>query len=212
MALRFMTAQSLGAVARLFLEAELSQETRLPNSRFKLDHCNLPLNVAYEYDGPEHYCEVGHIERDIRKNESCAAAGIILKRWPYYFQLTRDLAKHFFGSFYTDAKYIEGIRLVYDTTDERKVLAPGLHDSKNTPANFVRRGADRFFKEIDESPASLTCQVVRSFQIYLGRLGPDRRWLLLPEHDQRFDDLMKHQPRPEHLNCLFPFADAAGEA
>ena len=54
------------------------------------------------------------------------------------------------------------------------------------------------------TPLSVRSQVVRSFQIYLERLGPGRAWLLLPEHDTRFAIFMEHQPKPERLNCFFP--------
>ena len=129
--------------------------------------------------------------------------GIKLQRWPYYFQPTRDVAKYVFIGFYSDEKFNQAISLVYGANDERDVLAPGLHDSKFTPANFVYRGANRFFQEIDTAPDSVRSQVVRSFQIYLDRLGPGRAWLLLPEHDTRFGLFMEHPPKAEHLNCYF---------
>jgi hypothetical protein len=202
---RIMTAARLGKVVALFLDAEIEAEVRL--GCFKLDYYHPGLNIAYEYDGPEHYSEVGHIERDERKVKACQAKGISLHRWPYYFQLTRDVARYFFLGFYSDNKYLAAIELVYGSSDEQNVLAPGLHRSKHTPANFVHRGANRFFREIDEAPESLRSQVVRSLQIYRKRLGSDREWLLFPENDDRFNAFMKYQPRKEHLQVWFPFGE-----
>jgi hypothetical protein len=200
-----MTAKTLGAVASLFLGDELLHE--VPLNQFRLDHYHPGLKRAYEYDGPEHYCEVGHIERDERKALACQKNGIMLQRWPYYFQLTRDVAQYIFREFYSANRYVEAIALVYGTTDERRVLAPGLHWSKNTPANFVHRGMNRF-SEIDGAPESVRSQVVRSFQIYRERLGTHREWLLFPENDGRFITFMKHQPEDEHLNRFYPSSES----
>lgn len=197
-----MTAPLLADAAALFTGHEATREAAL--GRFRLDLYYPALKLAFEYDGPEHYCEVGHIERDERKGEACERQEITLRRWPYYFQLTRDVAKYMFAGFYSDYKYAQAISLVYGAKDERDVLAPGLHKSKCTPANFVHRGANRFFREIDDAPSSVRSQVIRSFQLYLAHLGPSRGWLLLPEHDSRFRVFMERPPEAEHLNCYFP--------
>lgn len=99
--------------------------------RFELDFYSESLKLAYEYDGPEHYCEVGHIERDERKNLRCREEGITLKRWPYYFQLTRDIARYYFEDSFSEDKYLAAIKEVYKTACEAEVLAPGLHNSKS---------------------------------------------------------------------------------
>lgn len=204
MKVRGMTATSLGEVAAVFLGSPLERE--VPLEGLKLDLYHPELRFAYEYDGPEHYCEVGHIERDVKKDEVCRARGITLRRWPYYFQLTKDVARHFWPDQYTEERFKRAITLAYGARNESEVLAPGLHDSRNTPANFVFRGATRFLREIDDAPASVRSQVVRSFQIYLGRLGPGREWLLLPEQDDRFKQFMSHEPIESHLTCQFPNA------
>ena len=52
----------------------------------------------------------------------------------------------FFGDAYSEKKYQDAIETVYGVTDYNFVLAPGLHTSKNTPANYVPRGVRRFFQ------------------------------------------------------------------
>ena len=197
-----MTSSELGRVAEIFFGGPVEREFKL--ERFRLDHYCDTWKVAVEYDGPEHYSEVGHVERDERKEKLCRERQITLKRWPYYLQLTRDVARWFWGAHYTDLKFEQVMRLVYKTTDESQILASGLHKSRNTPANYVERGRQRFLAELDAAPASVRSQVVRSFQLYQERVGVGREWLLLPEGDARFERLMQHAPRPEHLNCVFP--------
>jgi hypothetical protein len=202
-----MTAKSLGDIAEIFLEDKLVPEYKI--QRFKIDFFSQKYKIAYEYDGPEHYCEVNHIERDMRKDVVCEEAGIHLVRWPYYFQFTKDVARWIFREKYSDIKYDKSIKLVYNVDQENNILAPGLHKSKNTPANFVERGIKRFLFELDQAPESLKSQVIYSFQLYLKRLGKGREWLLFPENDARFIDMMTYKPNEAHLNYLYPAAIAS---
>jgi hypothetical protein len=199
-----MNAHMLGETLGIFFGRGFESEVKLGG--FRLDHYHAGLRRAFEYDGPDHYCEVGHIERDMRKNALCRERGIVLKRWPYYFQLTSDIARYFFEDAYSKEKYAAAIRIVYGATQEQQILAPGLHRSKHTPANFVYRGLERFWGELATAPPSLKSQVVKSFHIYRDRLGPGREWLLFPEGDSRFFELMQHVPTPEHVNYLYPYA------
>jgi hypothetical protein len=201
-----MNARNLGRVLKLFFGADFDSEVKI--GRFKLDYYYEGLNRAFEYDGPDHYCEVRHVERDQNKDAVCRARGILLRRWPYYFQLTKDIAKHFFDDAYHDDKYVRAISLVYGVTDEHQILAPGLHKSTHTPANYVHRGLKRFFREIEEAPPSVRSQVVRSFQVYRERLGPGREWLLCPEDNASFAEFMRHVPDAEHVNYWYPYATA----
>ena len=200
-ALREMTAKNLGKVLKIFYQQPPTSEKKL--GLFKIDYYFESLKLAYEYDGPEHYCEVGHIERDERKNQRCMEDGITLKRWPYYFQLTRDIAKYYFEESFSEDKFLEAISTVYKTTVETNVLAPGLHKSKNTPANFVHRGLERFYKEIDSAPTSLKSQVIHSLNLYRTRKGPNLEWLVIPEKNEAFMSFMKFQPEERYLNHIF---------
>lgn len=196
-----MTAQNLGKVLDIFYPQSFAPEKKL--ERFKFDYYSESLKLAYEYDGPEHYCEVWHIERDERKNQLCADNGITLKRWPCYFQLTRDIAKLYFKDRFSEDKFLAAIKQVYKTVNENEILAPGLHKSKNTPANFVYRGLERFYEEIDAAPTSLKSQVIHSFNLYRDKNGPNLEWLVIPERDERFMSFMKFQPEERYLNCVF---------
>jgi len=89
-----MTAKNLKIISQLFLEKNNVSEHKL--ARFSLDIYFPEDKIAFEYDGPDHYDKVANHERDLRKNELCLKENIKLIRWPYYFQLTKDVAKYIF--------------------------------------------------------------------------------------------------------------------
>ena len=201
-----MSVTHLTSVSKLFLEKNNTSEHKL--GRFSLDIYFPEDKIAFEYDGPDHYDKVANHERDLRKNQLCLSEGISLVRWPYYFQLTRDIAKYLFQHHYTDRKYQEAIKIVYGTTEESKILAPGLHGSKFTPANFTSLGVKRFINDVANAPISLRSQVIHSFHLYEKMIerkhGKDFLWLLYPEDNALFDKFMTHIPNPIHLNYFFP--------
>jgi hypothetical protein len=99
------------------------------------------------------------------------------------------------------------IQKVYGTSKEKEILAPGLHGSPFTPANFTSLGIKRFINELRAAPISLTSQVVHSFHLYEKMIeakhGNNFLWLLYPEDNQLFNDFMKHNVDPGHLNYNF---------
>lgn len=123
-----MTAKYLQIISQIFLGSKNISEKKL--ARFSLDIFFPNEKIAYEYDGPDHYDKVANHERDLRKSKLCKDMGIELIRWPYYFQLTKDIARYVFKEYYTDDNYVCAINTVYGTTHESEILAPGLHNSK----------------------------------------------------------------------------------
>ena len=200
-----MTVNNLKIVSKLFLEKTNVSEHKL--ARFRLDIYFPEDKIAFEYDGPDHYDKVSNHERDLRKNQLCLSEGIKLVRWPYYFQLTKDVARYFFQDSYTDEKYQQAISIVYGTSRESEILAPGLHDSKFTPANFTSLGIKRFINDLNNAPISLRSQVIYSFHLYEKMIeskhGKDFLWLLYPQDNLLFDEFMKHKPDPIYLNFVF---------
>ncbi|MDC3158625.1 hypothetical protein OA524_02260, partial [Candidatus Pelagibacter sp.] len=176
-------------------------------ARFSLDIYFPEDKIAFEYDGPDHYDKVANHERDLRKNELCLKERIKLVRWPYYFQLTKDVAKYIFKKNFSENKYKKAIQTVYGTSKENEILAPGLHGSLFTPANFTSLGIKRFINDLKSAPISLTSQVIYSFHLYEKKIeekyGKNFLWLLYPEDNQLFNDFMKSKINPEHLNYNF---------
>lgn len=200
-----MTVNNLKVVSKLFLEKNNVSEHKL--DRFSLDIYFPEDQIAFEYDGPDHYDKVANHERDLRKNQLCLDKGIKLFRWPYYFQLTKDVARYFFPNHYTDEKYQQAIKIVYGASKESEILAPGLHGSKFTPANFTSLGIKRFINDLSNAPISLRSQVIHSFHLYekmiKAKNGRDFLWLLYPQDNLLFDEFMKHKPDLMHLNYVF---------
>ena len=200
-----MTVAGLTETSKIFLEGNNVSENKL--ARFGLDIYFPGDKVAFEYDGPDHYDKVANHERDLRKNELCEEQGIRLVRWPYYFQLTRDVARYFFSDHYSDMKYEMAIDAVYRTKNENEILAPGLHKSQFTPANFTSLGIKRFLKEMKDAPISLRSQVIHSFKLYEAKIIKDRGkeflWLLYPEDSPAFEGFMEFVPKSENLNYLY---------
>jgi hypothetical protein len=200
-----MTADNLKLTSEIFFEKKSISEYKL--NRFSLDIYFPECGVALEYDGPDHYDKVANHERDLRKNQLCFEKNIKLIRWPYYFQLTKDVAKFIFNDFYSDKKYYESIKIIYDASNESEVLAPGLHGSKFTPANFTSLGVKRFINDIMSAPISLRSQVIYSLRLYekmiQKKYGNDYLWLLYPEDNKIFDDFMNFYPEPSHLGYYY---------
>ncbi len=200
-----MTVTYLKEVSKLFLEKNNIAEYKL--EKFRLDIYFPEDKIAFEYDGPDHYDKVANHERDLRKNQLCISEGIKLIRWPYYFQLTKDVARYLFPNHYTDNKYFQAINIVYGASDESQILAPGLHGSKFTPANFTSLGIKRFINDLSSAPISLQSQVIYSFHLYEkfieAKHGKDFLWLLYPQDNALFDEFMKHIPDPNFLNYVF---------
>jgi hypothetical protein len=200
-----MTVNNLKVISKLFLEKNNVSEHKL--ARFSLDIYFPEDQIAFEYDGPDHYDKVANHERDLRKNQLCLSEGIRLVRWPYYFQLTKDVARYLFPNHYTDNKYQEAIKIVYGASEESEILAPGLHGSKFTPANFTSLGINRFINDLNSAPISLRSQVIHSFHLYEkmieSKYGKDFIWLLYPQDNARFDEFMKQKPDPVFLNYVY---------
>ena len=115
-----MTAKNLKIISQLFLEKNNVSEHKL--ARFSLDIYFPDDKIAFEYDGPDHYDKVANHERDLRKNELCLKEKIKLVRWPYYFQLTKDVAKYIFKKNFSENKYQKAIQTVYGTSQENEIL------------------------------------------------------------------------------------------
>ncbi len=198
-----MTEKSLGKVCEIFYEEDFKAQIKLVD-RFRLDWYSEKLKIAFEYDGPLHYSEVFKEEVRIRKDSRCKEEGIMLKHWPYYFQLTKDVAKYYFQNKFTEEKYVKAIKFVYNTQKESEILPPGLFGSQYTPANFTEPGMNRFLDEINAAPQSLKSQVIKSFRNYEDRIlkkyGKNNLWLLYPKNSKIFNDFINFKPKEEYLN------------
>ena len=157
------------------------------------------MKLIWEYEGPDHYEDVWKLKRDSERQSFFEDAGYQFLRWPYYLQLTKDVAVHFFGDAFSEKKCQKAIETVYGVTDYNFVLAPGLHTSKNTPANYVPRGVRRFFQELGSLPSSVTAQVAESLRRYIADV--DDKYLVIGEQPE-FEDLLTAFDQ-EASGCVF---------
>lgn len=167
---------------------------------YKVDCYSENMKMIWEYDGPDHYEDVWKIKRDNERKEFFEAEGYRFLRWPYYLQLTADVARHFFGRSYSKQKYCQALRVVYGVNNENLVLSPGLHEYKRTPANFVKRGVDRFFNELKTLPDSVSAQLAEGLRRYI--LDVEDRYLVVGE-DPRFERLLQRRTAGHHLKVYY---------
>ena len=185
---------------QIFCENKFEREVKI--ERFSVDFLCRELNVAFEYDGIQHYSVVQKIDSDKRKNELLAGQGISLIRWPYYFMPTSDVCRYIFKDFFSDSKYQRMLDELFNTDRESSIKAPGFHKTSNIPANFIWPGIEKFLAELKDGPASLTHQVRYSLQLYSDLKGnPD---LVVPTHNEKFMSFFHTQNDACYLNYIFP--------
>ncbi len=202
-----MTEKNLYKTAKIFSpEGEWESQVRYyydPSNKRKfylVDCCSKLKRIVFEYEGPQHYENVWKLKRDEERALYFNDIGYKFLRWPYYCQLTRDVAKYFFSSDYSEEKYLKAIEIVYGVREEKYILSPGLHQSKNTPANFVARGVRRFFNELNSFPHSVKSQVAESLRRYMNEI--DDEYLVIGE-GKEFRELLETPISKKDLDIFF---------
>ena len=202
-----MTEKNLLKTASIFWpEGEWETQIRFnydPSNKRKyylVDCCSKVKEIVFEYEGPDHYENVWKLKRDEERAKYFTELGYHFLRWPYYCQLTRDVAKYYFKESYTEEKYLEAIKFVYGVEEEKYILAPGIHSSKNTPANYVSRGVRRYFQELNTLPPSVKAQVAECLRRYIKAI--DDQYIIIGE-GKEFKDLLKTPISKKELNIYW---------
>jgi len=187
-------------------------------------------DIVFEFNGNHHYQSSFKILTDWRKNEVLTTPSrnshnkkFIIFKVPYYMQLTKDYAKYIFHdlakkkigkSFYSDEKFINAIKKIYNTDKEELIYAPGLHTSKQTPATFNEDGIERFLQEMDDMKKypSIKHQVIHSLRLYINDVTKynktpwkkNKNWenLIIPKNKE-FLKFFNFEPKEQYLNCFF---------
>ena len=190
-----MTEKNLLLVAKIFWpDGDWSSQKRYQydpeNKRrfYQTDCASEKMKVIWEYEGPAHYENVWKLKRDEERAEYFRSIGYKFLRWPYWLQLTKDVAKHYFGKSFNEDKYLKAIKVVYKVDKPEFVLSPGLHESKNTPANYVANGVRRFMKELNELPISAKAQLAEGLRRYIDDVGD--KYLVIGEQ-KSFKELLE---------------------
>ena len=184
-------------------------------------------HINYEFNGSDHYTSSFKINTDHRKARTLESAdkntdknngpgkNFQIFNVPYYLQLTKDVAKYFFRdkslellgkNYYSDEKYNLAVKKLYNVKCEELILAPGLHNSKFTPANYNEPGMKRFLKEmklISKKYPSIKHQIIHSLKLYINDVRTENKGLIIPENNKDFDKWFNIELDRKYLNYIF---------
>jgi hypothetical protein len=145
----YLTESKLAvALQQLFGGAWAGGQVSLPGSRRRFDMAfrAAGATVLVEYDGDDHYRDSLKIRADRQKDDLAAANGMRLIRIPYWVQLDRIMARHWFGL----------------EADIEQSFPHGFITTTKFPASFCELGVARFRRELDALPAAVREAVIRS--------------------------------------------------
>jgi hypothetical protein len=145
------------AMAQLVGDAWAGGQVNLPGSRrrFDLTYHDRGTTVLVEYDGDEHYRDSMKIKADRQKDALAAENGMRLIRVPYWVQLDRTMARHWFGL----------------EAEIEQSFPHGFITTKLFPASFCELGTTRFRRELDSLPAPVRDAVVASLRERIAEHG-----------------------------------------
>ena len=159
------------------------------------------LGIIFEFDGPDHYNNPFKIIRDERKYRELNSikkkgkkVKIRIIRIPYYYQLSKDVAKFIFDDlikyfskdlenlpkegFYRDKKYEKAISKVYKNIftgkpaqNEIEIPACGLQKSERVPSEYTETGIEKILNDFKgtaiEPPKSIEHQYMWCLKYYI---------------------------------------------
>jgi hypothetical protein len=145
------------ALQQLVCEAWAGGQVSLPGSRRRFDMAfrSGGTTVLVEWDGPEHYRDSLKIRADRQKDELAAANGMRLVRVPYWVQLDRVMARHWFGL----------------EAEIEQTFPHGFITTKLFPASFCELGVARFRLDLESLPAAVREAVVVSLHKWVAEYG-----------------------------------------
>jgi len=166
---------------------------------YKVDCISYDGKIVIEYEGPNHYIDVWKSLRDDARKQYFISAGYTFFRWPYYLQLTKSVAEHYFGPI-DDQLYSDAIQETYGVSSEDSILACGFHSTKNTPSNYTYLGVERFLRELNELPEIVCEQVSESLRRYSRDVG-DKNLVL--GTDERVQALISEIDTRKHVSGFY---------
>jgi len=167
---------------------------------YKVDAVSEVKKIIWEYDGPNHYNDTWKFQRDLDRDHYFLNLGYTVKRWSYYCQLTKDIAKNLFDKDYSEEKYLSAIEYVYGASSENQILSPGWHQTKFTPGSWIEKGVDRLIDELEEMPESFKHQITYSLLLYIESVGDS--FLIIGDH-KKLHDLIKLEINSDHTNYSY---------
>ena len=172
---------------------------------YQVDVISVGHKIVWEYDGPNHFNDTWKFQRDIDRDIYFNNLGYKVKRWPYFCQLTRDIAKNFFGKDFSEEKYLSAISYIYGVESENEILAPGWHKTKFTPGSWIEKGVDRLISDLEEMPESFKHQLAFALKIYIEKIGDP--FLIIGSHN-KLHRLVKIKINRDYTNYKYSNLDA----
>ena len=167
---------------------------------YKVDAISETKKIVWEYDGPNHYNDTWKFHRDLERDSYFTNLGYKMERWPYFYQLTKDVAKRLFNKSFSEEKYKYAIEKIYGAKAESSILAPGWHTTTFTPGSWIEKGVDRFIKRLNEMPESLKHQIVYSLILYVDSV--ENPFLILGSH-KKLNDLIKLEVNKKYIDYYY---------
>lgn len=147
----YLTQRKLSAALQQIVgDRWAGDEITIPGSKRRWDmaYRSEDATVVVEYDGDEHYRNSVRIKIDREKDETAAAAGYRVVRFPYWVQLDETTLRHYFGT----------------TATVQQDFPHGFITTKLFPASFCELGIERFSIELDNLPTKVRDDVIRSLR------------------------------------------------
>jgi hypothetical protein len=167
---------------------------------YKVDAISETKKIVWEYDGPNHYNDTWKFHRDLERDSYFVNLGYKMERWPYFYQLTKDVAKKIFNENFSDKKYKDAIKKIYGVKSETSILAPGWHTTTFTPGSWIEKGVDRFIRRLEEMPKSLKHQITYSLILYIESVG--NPFLIIGDH-KKLHDLIKLEIDKKYIDYYY---------
>lgn len=202
-----MTEKNLVEVLKIFfpsgnweVQKRFSYDPENKRKFYRVDAISEKQKIVWEYDGPNHYNDTWKLQRDIDRDTYFKDMGYTVKRWPYFYQLTKEVAKNIFDKEFSEEKYLTAIKLVYGVDSENHILSPGWHTTKFTPGSWIERGVERFLDRLEIMPESLKHQLAFSLQLYIKSIGDS--FLIIGDH-KKLHELIKLGIDKNYVNYYF---------
>ena len=194
----FIPEKSFGKIHVKKKITDLGYET---DYNMEADYFIESLGIVFEFDGPDHYNNPFKMMRDLRKYRSLNSikkkggkVKIRVIRIPYYYQLTKDVAKFIFEDLikffskelenlpkeglYNDEKYKKAISKVYKNIftgkpaqKELEIPACGLQRSERVPSEYCEKGIEKILDDFKgksiKPPKSIEHQYMWALKYYV---------------------------------------------
>ena len=144
----YLTEESLGNHLKKIFNADFIHDKPFIG-KFRPDYRNDDLKLIVEFDGDRHYAMVNFILRDALKDKQEKELDYRVVRWPYFVQMTSEIAKIFLGVEY----------------EVEQAYPHGFIDAKCVcPADFCMLGIEKFIDDVKKLSKDIQEDIIKSLE------------------------------------------------